>query len=111
MSQNTEHYQLITPPSSSPTPTKQNTKRLSTSSDVNTPSSPQSYTVRYRYERETKRKKNVQLFFLLILFLLPLKKKQLYKRTNETRHNVYSISPRFFLLSTHFLFHLVAYCQ
>lgn len=74
MSKNTEQYQLITPSSSS-------TKRLQTSTDFNTPSSPQSYTVRYRYnkrnrERERKEKKifKCATVFILVYFTPHLKR-------------------------------------
>ncbi len=82
MSQNTDHYQLVTSPTLSSSPTNQNNKRLPShqqflpsSSDFNTPSctiqndssSPQSYTVRYIrpsiYKREKENVRIVQLFF------------------------------------------------
>ncbi len=111
MSQNTDHYQLVTPPSSSSSSSSsnnQNNKRLpshqqflSSSSDFNTSSctiqndssSPQSYTVRYTYIYiKEKKKKFAQCN---CFFSSPLKKEQLYKRENETRHNMYSTAHSF----------------
>jgi hypothetical protein len=119
MSQNTEHYQLVTPSLSSSSNNNNNKQLPShqhfspTSSDFNSPStivsttqndspSPSSRTVRY-----IKQRKRRNLYSAIAFFLHLLIKKRLYKRTNEKRINVYFISP-FFHSS---LFCLVADCQ